>query len=126
MAFASLTNQPVTVDLITKVLGTEQASHSVIIEFDAVTKAVQKHFCYGLTELRSQNRTKDISLARQVTMYLMKKATHKSLREIGEFLNRKDHTTIAHAVQRIDELRKIDNDLDARLQNLERELGAHL
>lgn len=126
LAFASLTNQPVTVDLITKVLGTEQASHSVIIEFDAVTKAVQKHFCYGLTELRSQNRTKDISLARQVTMYLMKKATHKSLREIGEFLNRKDHTTIAHAVQRIDELRKIDNDLDARLQNLERELGAHL
>lgn len=126
LAFASLTNQSVTVDLITKVLGSEQKSHSVIIEFDAVTKAVQKHFYYGLTELRSQNRTKDISLARQVTMYLMKKATHKSLREIGEFLNRKDHTTIAHAVARIDELRKLDNDLDARLQNLERELGAHL
>ena len=47
------------------------------------------------------------------------------MREIGEFLNRKDHTTIAHAVQRIDDLRKIDNDLDARLQNLERELSSH-
>ncbi len=125
LAFASLTNQSVTVDLISKVLGNEQKAHSVIIEFDAVTKAVQKHFFYGLTELRSQNRTKDISLARQVTMYLMKKATHKSLREIGEFLNRKDHTTIAHAVQRIDDLRRIDNDLDARLQNLERELSSH-
>ena len=56
----------------------------------------------------------------------MKKATHKSLREIGEILNRKDHTTIAHAVQRIDELCKIDQDLDARLQNLEREFEAHL
>lgn len=125
LAFASLTGQPVTVDLIGRVLGSEQKAHSVIIEFDAVTKVVQKHFFYGLTELRSQNRTKDISLARQVTMYLMKKATHKSLREIGEFLNRKDHTTIAHAVQRIDDLRKIDTDLDARLQNLERELGSH-
>ena len=124
LAFASLMNQSVTVDLISKVLGNEQKAHSVIIEFDAVTKVVQKHFFYGLTELRSQNRTKDISLARQVTMYLMKKATHKSLREIGEFLNRKDHTTIAHAVQRIDDLRKLDNDLDARLQNLERELSS--
>jgi len=123
LAFASLTNQAVTVDLISKVLGHEQQSHAVIIEFDAITKVVQKHFFYGLTELRSKNRTKDISLARQITMYLMKQVTHKSLREIGEFLNRKDHTTIAHAIQRIDELRKIDSDLDARLLNLERELS---
>jgi len=123
LAFASLTNQAVTVDLIGKVLGNEQQSHSVIIEFDAITKVIQKHYFYGLTELRSKNRTKDISLARQITMYLMKQVTHKSLREIGEFLNRKDHTTIAHAIQRIDDLRKIDNDLDVRLLNLERELS---
>lgn len=125
LAFASLTNQSVTVDLIGKVLGHEQQSHSVIIEFDAVTKVIQKHYFYGLTELRSKNRTKDISLARQIAMYLMKQVTHKSLREIGEFLNRKDHTTIAHAIQRIDDLRKIDSDLDARLFNLERELSAN-
>lgn len=123
LAFASLTNQAVTIDLIGKVLGSEQQSHSVIIEFDAITKVIQKHYFYGLTELRSKNRTKDISLARQITMYLMKQVTHKSLREIGEFLNRKDHTTIAHAIQRIDDLRKIDNDLDFRLLNLERELS---
>jgi len=123
LAFASLTNQPVTVDLISKVLGHEQQSHAVIIEFDAITKVIQKHFFYGLTELRSKNRTKDISLARQITMYLMKQVTNKSLREIGEFLNRKDHTTIAHAIQRIDDLRKIDSDLDTRLMNLERELS---
>ncbi|MDP3788472.1 MAG: chromosomal replication initiator protein DnaA [Candidatus Chromulinivorax sp.] len=125
LAFASLTNQSVTVDLIGKVLGHEQQSHAVIIEFDAITKVIQKHYFYGLTELRSKNRTKDISLARQITMYLMKQVTHKSLREIGEFLNRKDHTTIAHAIARIDELRKIDSDLDTRLFNLERELSAH-
>ena len=123
LAFASLTNQPVTVDLIGKVLGLEQQSHSVIIEFDAITKVIQKHYFYGLTELRSKNRTKDISLARQITMYLMKQVTHKSLREIGEFLNRKDHTTIAHAINRIDELRKIDTELDSRLLNLEQELS---
>lgn len=122
LAFASLTNQAVTVDLISKVLGHDQPSHAVIIEFDAVTKVIQKHFFYGLTELRSKNRTKDISLARQITMYLMKQVTNKSLREIGEFLNRKDHTTIAHAIQRIDDLRKIDVDLDTRLLNLEKEL----
>ena len=125
LAFASLTNQAVTVDLIGKVLGHEQQSHSVIIEFDAVTKVVQKHYFYGLTELLSKNRTKDISLARQITMYLMKQVTNKSLREIGEFLNRKDHTTIAHAIGRIDDLRKIDSDLDIRLMNLEKELSSN-
>ena len=125
LAFASLTNQAVSVDLITKVLGHDQPSHSVIIEFDAITKVIQKHFFYGLTELRSKNRTKDISLARQITMYVMKQVTNKSLREIGEFLNRKDHTTIAHAIQRIDDLRKIDVDLDSRLLKLEKELSGH-
>ena len=122
LAFASLTNQAVTLDLVSKVLGHEQQIVVPVIKFEQVAKAVQKHFSYGLTDLRSKNRSKDISLARQIAMYLMKKVTTKSLREIGEFLDRKDHSTIAHAVQRVNDLRLSNENLDFRLRALEKEL----
>lgn len=123
LAFASLTGKPVTVALARKVLG-DPVSENVItrVEFNGVIKQIEKYFSYGLTDLRSKNRSKDISMARQVAMYLMKKKTSKSLREIGEYLDRKDHTTITHAISRISDLREQDKDFDTKLSIIEHEL----
>ena len=52
----------------------------------------------------------------------MKKKTTKSLREIGDYLDRKDHTTITHAIARINQMRKEDKDFDAKILIIDREL----
>lgn len=122
LAFASLTNQQVTIELVKKVLGHEKHTVGSNVEFDQVIHVVKSNFSYGLSDLRSKNRSKDISIVRQIAMYLMKHATNKSLREIGEFLSRKDHTTVAHAIQKIEQMRQDQSDFNIKLERLEREL----
>ena len=57
-------------------------------------------------DLCSKARNKDLSFARQVAMFLMKKTTDKSLRDIGEFLGNRDHSTVMYAVEMIEERSK--------------------
>lgn len=122
LAFSSLTGQPVTIELVKKVLGHERHTVASNVEFDQVVNVVKNNYSYGLADLRSKNRSKDISIVRQITMYLMKHATNKSLREIGEFLSRKDHTTVAHAIQKIEKMRQDKSEFNVKIERLEREL----
>ncbi len=124
LAYASLTNQQLTVDLVKKVLLVRQDSACVAspVDFKIITEQVKKHFSYDLTFLRSKDRSKAVSLARHVAMYLMKHHTNASLSEIGKFLERNDHTTICHAVNRITKLRSEDDNLSKILKNIEEEL----
>ena len=123
LAYASLTNQSISIDLVKKVLGAQERVHSVVkIDFRDVVVHIKKHFAYSLEDLRSKDRSKGVSHARQVAMYLMKNHTDKSLREIGEFLDRKDHTTITHAVHKIIELRNSSEKFAHLLKNIEDEL----
>jgi len=124
LAYASLTNQMVTIDLVRKVLG--QVDHvpaTTIVDFATIVDQIQKHFSYGIVDLRSKDRSKGVSHARQIAMYLMKKYTGKALREIGEYLDRKDHTTITHAIHRIKELVCQDRQFAQQLKKIEQDLG---
>lgn len=123
LAYASLTNQPLSVDIARKVLGIGQESKTVVAQVDvkAIMQVVRKYFAFDVDQLRSKDRSKGVSLARHVAMYLMKRYTNASLREIGEYLQRYDHTTITHAVQRISSLRIHDEQLANILKNIEDE-----
>lgn len=126
LAYASLTNQIVTIDLAKKVLGqTSEYQNQVttVVDFAIIIDQINKHYSYGILDLRSKDRSKGVSHARQVAMYLMKKYTGKSLREIGEYLDRKDHTTITHAIHRIKELYALDHQFAQQLKKIEQSLG---
>lgn len=122
LAFAALTQQAVTVELVKKVLGHMVESIQKVVAFDDVAALIQKHFSYSLKDLRSKDRSKDISLARQICMYFMKQKSNKSLKDIGEYLSRKDHTTITYAIQKIDQMRRIDSVFDKKLTMIEKDL----
>lgn len=125
LAYASLTGQLITIDLVRKVLGTSYEQKSVVsqVDFATIVNLIKKHLSYDLSMLRSKDRSKGVNHARQLAMYLMKQYTNKSFREIGEFLDRKDHTTITHAVQKITALKACDEKLAFFLRTLEEELG---
>ena len=88
LAYASLTNQQLTVDLVKKVLLIRQDSGCVAspVDFKIITEQVKKYFSYDLALLRSKDRSKAVSLARHVAMYLMKRYTNASLSEIGKYI----------------------------------------
>lgn len=124
-AYASLTKQPVTVELVHKVLEAER--RTIIREQGAdlqkIAALVAETYHCTLQDLRSVRRDKDISFARHIAMYCMKKFTDKSLKEIGSFLQRKDHTTVLHACSKIQEQRESDRLFNVQLERLEKKIS---
>jgi chromosomal replication initiator protein len=105
LAFASLTQQTITMELAKKVLlrtaDTQSVFHS--LDFDRIARVVGYHFQYTVEDLKSKGRSRDLSFVRQVTMFMMKKMTDKSLRDIGMYLGRRDHSTVLHAIEKIED-----------------------
>lgn len=125
LAFASLTKQKVTVSLAQHILGRVQIAQSAYasrVDLDNVMKAVCNYYPYSVQEIKSKSRNKDLTFVRHVAMYAMKKYTDKSLRDIGRFLGGRDHTTIVHAIAKIEDQIKRDPELGQMIRMFEAEL----
>lgn len=121
-AFATLTKQPITLELAQKVLLRAEQEQRRPIGFDGVIVVIQKYYPYSAEALRSKNRNKDLVFARQLTMFLMKKLTEKSLRDIGSFLGGRNHATVKHALDKIKQRAKKDDVFCRQLDHLEKEI----
>lgn len=122
MAFASLTQQPITLELAKKVLAHTIVQKTMPIGFDNVIKCVHKYYNYNLEDLRSKQRNKELSFARQVAMFLMKRVTDKSLRDIGMFLGGRDHSTVMHALDKIVQQSQKYQHFQNQLKQMEEEI----
>jgi len=123
LACATLTHQALTLDLAHKVLARNLIEHRQVAPLDLpqVAAVVAKKFNTSITDLRLHKRQKSIVDARHVSMYLMKRFTEHSLRDIATYWCRKDHTTVLHAIAKIESLRLTDGLLNQRIEELERE-----
>lgn len=84
-----------------------------------IQAAVSARFDIPLYEMTSARRAKEIARPRQVAMYLCRNMTRNSLPDIGRRFGNRDHTTVIHAIKRIEALRKEDGELDGHVRWLE-------
>ncbi|OIP64234.1 MAG: chromosomal replication initiator protein DnaA [Nitrospirae bacterium CG_4_9_14_3_um_filter_53_35] len=117
-AFSSLSGQEVTIDLAKTVLKDFLNEKEDIVTIEKIQKKVSEHFNVRVADLRSKKRTQTIVLPRQVSMYLCRKLTDKSLPEIGKSFGGKDHTTVIHACRNIESKMKKKEDFAAMVQKL--------
>ena len=123
VAASSLMGNPVTLELARTVLRqTGPQNLSVEIDLDQVARAVCKHFSYTIDLLRSRGRSKELSHARQIAVFLMKRLTGRSLRDIAAFLGGRDHSTLIHALDRINVQRVREPEFAVQLSTLERDI----
>jgi chromosomal replication initiator protein len=92
------------------------------ITVDEIQKAAAEHFGLKQSDLISERRTRSVARPRQAAMWLAKKLTTRSLPDIGRRFGDRDHTTVLHAVRRIEELRLTDTQLARDLETLTRKL----
>ena len=81
------------------------------------------HFNIRMSDMHSARRARSVARPRQVAMYLAKQLTSRSLPEIGRKFGGRDHTTVMHAVRRVDELRDHDPGFAEDVELLRRMLG---
>lgn len=121
LAFSSLMHQEISMEVASKILPktTKHAFQNKSIDLNFIAKIIVKNYGFTLSELKSNKRIKSVSLVRHISMYLMKKYCEKSLSDIGLFFNRKDHSTVIHAIEKIEQMINCDENFKQELQNLE-------
>jgi chromosomal replication initiator protein len=83
-------------------------AHDRRLTMEEIQKRVAEHFKIRLSDMSSARRSRAVARPRQVAMYLSKQLTSRSLPEIGRAFGGRDHTTVIHAVRKIEELVKLD------------------
>ncbi|MFD0916775.1 chromosomal replication initiator protein DnaA [Pseudahrensia aquimaris] len=118
---------PVDMDVIERMLGhLVQSGEQKRVRIEDIQKVVARHYHVSKNDLLSNRRTRVIVRPRQIAMYLAKILTPRSLPEIGRRFGGRDHTTVLHAVRKIEKLLESDHMLAQEIELLKRlihELG---
>jgi chromosomal replication initiator protein len=104
VAHAEVAHLPITLQQTQDVLSDLLRSHDRRITIDEIQRKVAEHYNLKLTDMASPRRAREVARPRQVAMYLSKQLTPRSLPEIGRKFGGRDHTTVMHAVRKIEEL----------------------
>tara|TARA_R110002020_G_scaffold44911_16_gene128849 strand:- start:1523 stop:3043 length:1521 start_codon:yes stop_codon:yes gene_type:complete len=115
---------PITLETVQETLSDSRYMAGQRLTVDRIQRAVCEEFNVTLTDMTSKRRARVIARPRQVAMYLSKKLTKRSLPDIGRRFGGRDHTTVMHAVKRIDELRASDAEFNAQIETVESVLKA--
>ena len=121
-AFATLVGRPINPDMVQECLADLLRSSERKITIDEIKRRVAEYYNLRLNDLISARRARIVARPRQVAMFLCKTLTAKSLPEIGRGFGGRDHTTVIHAVRKIEELRVTDGQLSDDIENLRRSL----
>ncbi len=124
VAHSSLIGAEITLPYTQQVLKNFIDSQARKVTIESIQKAVAEQFGLRLVEIKAKNNSRSIVYPRQIAMYLAKHLTEASLPEIGRQFGGKHHTTVLHSVEKIEEVRKNDKDLNRLLNKLTEQLSA--
>lgn len=101
---SDMSGKTTTLDAATDILSDVLRSYERRITIDEIQRQVAEHYTLRLSDMHSARRSRNVARPRQIAMYLCKKLTPRSLPEIGRKFGGRDHTTVMHAVRKIEEM----------------------
>ncbi|MEE8271143.1 MAG: chromosomal replication initiator protein DnaA [Alphaproteobacteria bacterium] len=104
VAHAELVGRPVTLESTQELLHDLLRANDRRVTIDEIQKKVAEHYNIKMADMHSARRSRSVARPRQVAMYLAKQLTARSLPEIGRKFGGRDHTTVMHAVRKIEEI----------------------
>jgi chromosomal replication initiator protein len=118
MAYSSVTGSPISLPMAQQVLKHLTVGQERRISIESIVKAVAEKFSLQPSQVKQKTNEQKIVLPRQIAMYLAKELTSASLPEIGRAFGGKHHTTVLHSINKIDQLRQRDQDLNSLIHRL--------
>ena len=122
IAFCTFHNKPPSLDIVREALKDLLSLQRTALTIDVIQKTVAEFFKLKIADMYSKRRPASIAVPRQIAMYLSKELTQKSLPEIGYAFGGRDHTTVLHAVRKIQSIRQSDSNLNHNIHILEQQL----
>ena len=118
IAYSSLTGAPINLQMTQQVLKHLVHVQDRRVSIDSIQKAVGERFQIKQSQLKEKSNRKKLVYPRQVAMYLVKELTDASLPEIGRAFGGKHHTTVIHSINKIEQQRHVDPELNRLLHTL--------
>tara|TARA_B100000700_G_scaffold331355_1_gene463436 strand:+ start:669 stop:2057 length:1389 start_codon:yes stop_codon:yes gene_type:complete len=122
LAFSKINTKSPNIYECKKILKDFINSNNKSINIELIQNLVASYFNLNIQELLSPRRSRSLARPRQIAMYLAKQHTTNSLPDIGRKFSNRDHTTVIHAVKKIDELIKKDNEIRQSIVELKKKL----
>ena len=122
IAHAQLVGRHISLETTQEVLHDLLKANDRRVTIEEIQKRVAAHFNIRISDMHSARRARSVARPRQVAMYLAKQLTSRSLPEIGRKFGGRDHTTVMHAVRKVDELKEHDSTFAEDVELLRRML----
>ena len=117
-AFASFTGKPITIPLAKEVLKGILKDTDKPVTVEDIQKVVCEHFGIRMSDIKSKRRSKSLVLPRQVAMYLSRHLCKVSLADIGGKFGGKDHSTVIHAINKVEKQLEKDSHLTQTIEEI--------
>ena len=122
LAFSKINNKSPSIHDCSRILKDFINYNSKAINIESIQNIVAAHFNLDIQEMLSAKRSRSLARPRQIAMYLTKQYTTNSLPEIGRKFSNRDHTTVIHAVKKIEELIKNNNEIKQNIGEIKKKL----
>ena len=122
VAHSTLMNQEINLDNTKTILSDLLKSQNKSVLIEDIQKTVSNHYSIKLSDMTSNSRNRSIARPRQIAMYLAKLLTSKSLTDIGKKFGNKDHTTVMHAIKKVESLSQCDAEFAKTVESLNTKL----
>ncbi len=123
ITFSNLMNKEINISLAKEVLKDIISNTDVIINPEVIKKYVCKHFDIKISDIESKKRTRALAFPRQIAMYLCREMTDLSLPKIGEAFGKRDHTTVMHGCEKINNEIKMNESVKEVVESIQRSIN---
>tara|TARA_Y100000768_G_C23991387_1_gene693827 strand:- start:17161 stop:18759 length:1599 start_codon:yes stop_codon:yes gene_type:complete len=121
-AYSDLMNVDIDIEIAKKQLNFKENSDHKEITIDIISKAVAGYFKIAIGDIKGKTRKKEIALARHIAMYMSHKILKKTLEDIGEYFDNRDHSTVIHGIRKVQNLISKDSGLSQQIYEIESRL----
>lgn len=118
VAYGTLTKTPITLSLAQEILKDSFKEEEKKISIEQIQRCVAKYFNIKISDLRSKSRSQSIAFPRQISMFLVRTMTAHSLPEIGSYFGGRDHSTVLHAVNKIEDILQEKPEFQKTIQDI--------
>ncbi|MCC2646306.1 MAG: chromosomal replication initiation protein [Rickettsiaceae bacterium] len=120
IAHSTLVGREINIESTQEILRDLLRSNERVVTIEEIQRKVSERYNIKLSDMSSDKRLRSVARPRQIAMFLAKQLTSKSLTDIGKKFGKKDHTTVIHAVRKIEELCNSDLELQEEIHLLTR------
>jgi len=122
-AYSIMMNQALTLNFAQNVIKEQLAEKQANITIDDIVKLVSKELNVKLSDIKSKKRTRDVVNARRISIYLARNLTPNSMPQIAVYFGMRDHTAVSHAMKKIAEIIKSDENFNLQLEELSNKIN---